>query len=281
LGKKDCRNRLNEAGKPERTIYNGFQAQDRRIFEELIRLLDKGKPPLKYPDQFILKIGKFFLETPYAAGTLETKTSEHLIINLREYDCFTFVENVVALVRLVRSQRKSFGPFQKFLQKIRYRQGRLRGYASRLHYFSDWIYDNQRKGIVRDVTAEIGGRPLTKTLTFMTIHPDLYPRLKDVASLRGVKSHEKKISRRSLFSIPKKAVRRLEDQLRDGDLIAITTNREGLDVQHVGFAVRMKNRIHLLHASRVKGKVILSKNSLYRYLMQGRTRSGIMVARVL
>jgi len=281
LGKKDCRNRLNEAGKPERTIYNGSQTQDRRIFEELIRLLDKEKPLLKYPDQLILKIGKFFLETPYAAGTLETKTPEHLIVNLREYDCFTFVENGVALVRLVRSERKSFGAFQKLLQKIRYREGRLQGYASRLHYFSDWIYDNQRKRIVRDVTAEIGGRPFTKTLTFMTTHPDLYPPLKDAANLRGVKSLEKTISGRSLFFIPKKTVRRSEDQLRDGDLVAITTNREGLDVQHVGFAVRVKNRIHLLHASSVGGKVMLSKNTLYRYLMQSKTRSGIMVARVL
>jgi len=281
LGKKDRRNRLNEAGRPERTIYNGSQAQDRTIFEGLIRLFDKKKASPKYPDQLILKIGKFFLGTPYAAGTLETKTAEHLIVNLREYDCFTFVENVVALVRLARSRRKSFEAFQKLLQKIRYRQGRMQGYASRLHYFSDWIYDNQRKGIVRDVTAEIGGRPLTKTLTFMTTHPDLYPPLKDVANLRGVKSLEKTISKRSLFFIPKKTVGRSEDQLRNGDLVAITTNREGLDVQHVGFAVRVKNRIHLLHASSARGKVILSKNTLYRYLMQSRTRSGMMVARVL
>ncbi len=187
---------------------------------------------------------------------------------------------MVALVRLVKSQRKSFGAFQRLLEKIRYRQGRLQGYASRLHYFSDWIYDNQRKGIVRDVTAEIGGRPFTKTLTFMSAHPDFYPALKDAANLRKVKSLEKEISRRSLFFIPKN-MRRLEDQICDGDLVAITTNWKGLDVQHVGFAVKVKTRIHLLHASRVNGEVILSENTLCRYLMQGRTRSGIMVARVL
>ncbi len=281
MGKKDCRNRLNEAGKPERIIYNGSQAQDRRIFEELIRLLDKEKTPLKYPDQLILKIGKFFLGTPYVAGTLETKAAERLIVNLKEYDCLTFVENVIALSRLVRSQRKSFEAFRKLLQKIRYRQGQLRGYSSRLHYFSDWIHDNQKKGIVRDVTAEIGGRPFRKTLNFMTTHPDLYPPLKDAANLWGMKSLERTISKRFLSFIPKKAMRRSEGELRDGDLIAITTNKEGLDIEHVGIAVRVKNRVHLLHASSVGGKVILSKNSLYRYLMQSRTRSGMIVARVL
>jgi len=132
-----------------------------------------------------------------------------------------------------------------------------------------------------DVTAEIGGRPLRKAMTFMTRNPDLYPPLKNAANLRRMKSVEKTISTRSLYSIPKKALRRLEDRIFDGDLIAITTNTEGLDVQHVGLAVRMKNRIHLLHASSIEGKVVLSKKTLYRYLMQSRTRSGIMVARVI
>jgi len=296
------------------------QGKDRRIFEELIRFLDKKKTSAKFPDQLMLEIGKFFLGAPYVAGTLETKRAEHLIVNLREHDCVTFVENVVALARLVephlqslwhptsrpsgatsrpnvgafilpakvggpyaagvKSREKSFEAFQRLLQKIRYRQGRLQGYSSRLHYFSDWIHDNQKKGIVRDVTAKIGGRPFKKAMTFMTTHPDLYPPLKNAANLRRMKSLERMISTRSLFFIPKKALRRLEDRIRDGDLIAITTNKEGLDVQHVGLAERVKNRIHLLHASSIEGKVVLSKKTLYRYLMQSKARSGIMVARV-
>jgi hypothetical protein len=257
-----------------------YPGQDRRIFKELIRFLDKKKTLTKYSDQLILEIGKFFLGTPYGAGTLETKRTEHLVINLREFDCMTFVENVVALVWLVRSKKKSFEVFRGILQKIRYRHGRLQGYCSRLHYFSDWIHDNQKKGILRDITAEIGGRPLRKATTFMTKHPDLYPPLKNKANLRKMKSVERTISRRSLFFIPKKVMRRLEDRIRDGDLIAITTNREGLDVQHVGLAARVKNRIHLLHASSIEDKVALSKKTLYRYLMQSRARSGMMVARV-
>jgi hypothetical protein len=256
------------------------RGQDRRIFEELVRFLDKKKTSAKFPDQLMLEIGKFFLGTPYVAGTLETKRAEHLVVNLREHDCATFAENVVALVWYIKSREKSFEAFQRLLRKIRYRQGRLQGYSSRLHYFSDWIHDNQKKGIVRDVTAEIGGRPLRKAMTFMTTHPNLYPPLKNGANLQRMKSVERTISRRSLFFIPKKALRRLEDRIRDGDLIAITTNREGLDVQHVGLAERVKNRIHLLHASSIEGKVVLSKETLYRYLMQSKARSGIMVARV-
>ncbi len=257
------------------------RAQDRAIFEGVVRLLDKDQSSLSDPDQIILKVGNFFLGTPYRAGTLETKTIERLVVNLREYDCVTFVENVIALARLIRSRQKSFKAFRKFLQEIRYRPGGPRSYCSRLHYFSDWIHVNQKKGILQDVTAEIGGRPFRKTLNFMTTHPDLYPPLKHPFNFRRIKSLEEGISKRYLFSIPKRAVRRCEGQIRDGDLIGITTDRDGLDVQHVGFAVRLKDRIHLLHASRVAGQVILSKNTLYQHLMQGKTRSGITVVRVL
>lgn len=134
--------------------------------------------------------------------------------------------------------------------------------------------------MIRDVTEEMGGRPLRKALTFMTTHSELYPPLKDRVVLRRMKSIERTISRRPLFFIQKNSLRRMEDRVCDGDLIAITTNREGLDVQHVGFAVRVKNRIHLLHASSAEGKVVLSQKTLYRYLMQSRARTGIMVARI-
>jgi hypothetical protein len=254
--------------------------QDRTIFKKLIRFLDRKKTSAKFPDRLMLEIGRFFLRVPYVTSTLEAKKKEHLVINLREFDCVTFVENVVALAWHINSREKSFEAFRKVLRKIRYRHGRLQGYCSRLHYFSDWIHDNEKKGIVRDVTAEIAGRPLRKVMTFMTTKPDLYPPLKKPANLQRMKSAERAISRRSLFFIPKKALRRLEHRIHDGDLIAITTNIEGLDVQHVGIAARVKNRIHLLHASSAEGKVVFSKKTLYRYLMQGRARTGIMVARM-
>jgi hypothetical protein len=254
--------------------------QDQRIFEARIRSLGQKKNLPKLTGKFLLEMGKSFLGAPYRSSTIETEGAEHLVANLREFDCFTFVENVIALARHLKSREKSFEAFRNLLKKIRYRQGRLYGYPSRLHYFSDWIYDNQKKGMIRDVTEEMGGRPLRKVLNFMTTHPELYPPLKNRIALRRMKSVERTISRRPLFFIPKNSLRCSEDRICDGDLIAITTNREGLDVQHVGFAARVKNRIHLLHASSIEGKVVLSQKTLYRYLMESRARTGIMVARI-
>jgi hypothetical protein len=253
--------------------------EDQRIFKEVIRFLDEEETSTKFPGELMLDVGKIFLGAPYMAGTLEAKGTEHLVINLRKFDCVTFIENVVALVGLVKCREKSFKGFRRLIQKIRYRQGRLQGYSSRLHYFSDWIHDNQKKGIVRDVTAEIGGRPLRKAVSFMTAHSNLYPPLKNGANLRRMKCVERTIRKRSLFFIPKNTVMRLENRIYDGDIIAITTNTEGLDIQHVGLASKVKNRTRLLHASSVEGKVVLSKKTLYRYLMESHARSGIMVVR--
>ena len=256
--------------------------RDREIYEELIQRLNRPPAsPARIPDGLILNIGTFFLGAPYQAGTLEGKGAERLVVNLRAFDCFTFVENVVALTRHLISVKRSFPLFLKFLRKIRYRQARLRGYPSRLHYFSDWIRDNQKKGILKDITAELGGRPLKKTMTFMTTHADLYPALKIASNLRAMRAAERTISKRPLSFIPKRELRLCEDRIQNGDLIAITTDRDGLDVQHVGFAVKMKNRTHLLHASSVGERVVLSEKTLYRFLMESRTRSGIMVARLV
>ena len=254
---------------------------DRKLFEKLINFLKENKTPSTPPSQLILEIGKFFLGKPYVDGTLDTGKSEHLVVNLGEFDCFTFVENVVALAWCLKSRQESFEGFRRVLKKTRYRNARMQGYASRLHYFADWIHDNQEKGIVRNVTAEIGGRPFRKAINFMTRHPEDYPPLEDAANLRRMRSVERRISRRSLYYIPKKVVKTLKDRIVDGDIIAITTHREGLDVQHVGIAARVKNRIHLLHASSAERKVVLSKQTLYRYLMQSRACSGIMVARIV
>lgn len=255
--------------------------RDEKVYRELIGYLDRRTETPAEPGRLVLDIGRFFLGAPYEADTLEGKGTEHLIVNLREFDCFTFVENAVALACHIGSWKKSFPAFPSLLRKIRYRQGRLHGYPSRLHYFSDWVRDNQKKGILKDITAEIGGRPLKKAVTFMTSHSDLYPPLKILSNFRAMKAVERTISRRSLSFIPKRETRLYENRIHDGDLVAIATDREGLDVQHAGLAVKVRNRVHLLHASSREGGVALSGKTLYRYLMKNKASSGIMVARLV
>ena len=135
------------------------KAQDQRIFKELIRSLERDKISATSPESARARdLASSFWEHPMWSVRSKLKEAERLVVNLREFDCFTFVENVVALAWLLKSREKSFEGFRRLLRKIRYRNGRLQGYSSRLHYFSDWIHDNQKKGIVRDVTADNRGQ---------------------------------------------------------------------------------------------------------------------------
>jgi hypothetical protein len=166
---------------------------------------------------------------------------------------------------------------------IRYRDGVIDQYPSRLHYFSDWIYDNVEKGIVEDVTEKIGGQKTKFSLNFMSKHPESYKNLKENPDfIPAIKKQEKEICCREYYFIPKEELKSKEAFINNGDLIAITTTVEGLDIGHTGIAVKMEDgRIHLLHAPTKNTKVQITEQPLMDYLMKYNRHSGVIVLRVL
>ena len=227
----------------------------------------------------IVSVGKTFVGSPYVAQTLEIRQKESLIVNLREFDCTTYVENVMAFSLLVTKEEESIDAFTSVLQNIRYRDGELKGYPSRLHYFTDWIADNQKKGLVKDITLEIGGVEIEKEINFMSNHRESYPMLKSDSSLEEIESTERVLSGHKLNYIPREKVADVEHLIQDGDIIALATSIKGLDVTHTGFAIRVNDdRIHLLHASS-SGKVEVSEKPLADYLLAIKSNIGIVVAR--
>ncbi|MDX1283872.1 MAG: DUF1460 domain-containing protein, partial [Draconibacterium sp.] len=203
-----------------------------------------------------------------------------LVINLRELDCTTFAENCLAISKTIQSKNPSFEEFTKQLQRIRYRNGTIDGYPSRVHYFSDWIYENDKKNLVKHISEEIAGIPYPNQPDFMSTHPDSYEQLKANPELIPIiAEQEKAISEREYFYIPEENLAEFEKDLTDGDIVGITTRIEGLDISHVGILVRKAGRIHLMHASSKAEKVILSEETLEEYLLNSKTATGIMVAR--
>ncbi|OGU83323.1 MAG: hypothetical protein A2W11_05135 [Ignavibacteria bacterium RBG_16_35_7] len=231
--------------------------------------------------EIISEIGRSFLNTEYEAFTLEQEGKEQLVIHLTGLDCTTFLESTLTLSRCVKAQKTSFEDYQKELTFIRYRDGKLDGYPSRLHYFSDWIYNNSQKGIVKDVTKEIGGEPIIFNVYFMSKNPDKYKKLTESPEfIPLISKQEKAINERKYYYIPKEKVSAIEDKIHNGDLIAITTNLKGLDIGHVGIAVKESDgRIHFLHAPLSGSKVQISENPLPEYLAAIKKHTGIIVLR--
>ena len=253
--------------------------KDRVIFGELMQELEVQ--PGATMGETIVAVGLQFLGTPYVASTLESKGQEKLVVNFRGLDCTTFVENVLAIGRLTYQGRHDWESYLQTLEEIRYRGGELKGYPSRLHYFTDWIRDNENKGLVKDITPELGGVSVVKEINFMGTHPELYPALGQAAHLEEIRSIEASLSSKALCVLPSEAVAGQEGSLQDGDIIALATKIKGLDVTHTGIALTGRGgRIHLLHAS-TEGGVMISEEPLSEYLKKIKGNTGIIVVRPL
>ena len=252
-------------------------AEDKSAFENKIIELEQHNA--QNPGELLVSIGKSFIGTPYVAGTLEVAESESLVINLSGLDCTTFVENVLAFAIIFNKGEPTFETYIDVLKNIRYRNGGISGYASRLHYFSEWIADNEKKGWVKEVTQYLGGVPMEKARNFMTTNRDLYPHLKSQENYEEMARIELALKDLPVYFLPRSAIAKQEQLIRHGDIIALATSIDGLDVTHTGIASREQDgRIYLLHASS-KGQVELSKLPLTDYLTGVKNNIGILIAR--
>jgi len=232
-----------------------------------------------HPGSSLAATGRRFLGRPYLAGSLDAGgPDERLVCRYDGFDCLTFVENCMAIMHALRADDHTTYPLH--LEKIRYRAGKRAGYASRLHYFTEWIQDNAARGLVVDLTAELGGVPDTRPIHFMTSHREAYPALADDRTFQAIRHDEARLTRTRRFTIPKEKVGSMLAKLETGDIIAMTSTVEGLDVSHVGLVHRNpRGEVHLLHASRSGGAVQITALSLVDYLMANPSMSGIKVAR--
>lgn len=226
------------------------------------------------------EIGKKFIDSPYVANTLEESGPEHVVVDLRGFDCVTLVENCLAFERCIKTDSMSYSAFCAQLQNIRYRGGVLNGYGSRLHYFSEWIGDNEKKHTVKDITRDLGGVPYDKSIDFMTTHRDKYPKLASDSAFQMIELAELRLKGAKLYYIPRESVEKVESRIQSGDIIAITTGIAGLDVSHTAIAIRLADgSLHLLHAPDVGERVTITKESLSKYLGHHAKQTGIIVAR--
>lgn len=249
------------------------------------RLLSEARhlPPTT---NFALHFARQFLDRPYVAHTLEVNSEEQLVVNTRQLDCTTLVENVVALTLCMQRHLYTARDFMNALVEMRYRGGVIDGYASRLHYFTDWIDDNTRQGLVQELQSPVPPFSAVQTVSvnYMSQHPQSYRALREQPSLVPlIKASEERLTGRQYRYIPKQEVRNSEALRRavhDGDIIAITCNKPGLDIAHLGFAVWHTDGLHLLNASQLHKKVVEEPMTLRQYLQQHPSHTGIRIVRI-
>ena len=262
--------------------------EDWAVFEEKVRFAaERGLADMELGEA-IVQLAESFVGTTYTPGTLEEPGRERLVINFRELDCVTLVENVLALTRFVREDGAEAladpvaarARYETHLTDLRYRGGRLDGYPSRLHYFSEWLTDNASKGLLRVVTGELDPAADPEPVRFMSEHPEAYRQLADPGVLQAIAAMEERLDEGpDRLHVPQDRIAQVASRIRDGDVIAATSTVDGLDVAHTGFAVWRDGALHLLHAPLVGRSVEISEQPLAERILSIGSQDGIMVAR--
>lgn len=229
--------------------------------------------------QYIIENGMSLIGKPYKAGTLESEGTERLTYFDDAFDCVTFVEYVLAKSKIQAMDNQS--NFESNLTNLRYRDGVINGYGSRLHYFTEWILQNCTQNHLEDLTKSIGGIPYIKTINFISKNKSKYPKLRDDDAVQNIKTSERRLKNHKWFYIPKKSLSKVQHRIQDGDIFAFTTPISGLDIVHTGFAKWVNGKLCLLHASETEKKVVLTSLSLEEYIMPNMNQSGIIVVRCL
>ncbi len=258
-----------------------LSAADQQVFQQVMPGAIAQRQSGRSLGQILQTLAEQFLGAPYVAGLLDQSTSEKLVLSLQDFDCVLFVESILGLAKTAMAADPTPQTFAQQVQNLRYRHGEVNGYCSRLHYFSDWIVDNQRKGLVMDLSAQLGSIPLNKTLNFMSSHRQSYPQL--MASDRDyqcIVETESKLNQETLYYIPTEQIAGIYSQLQPGDIVAIATAVPGLDVTHTGLVYPMPDgNIGLIHAAPNRGVIIAG--DLQSYVSRVEEAIGIMVARPL
>lgn len=252
----------------------------------VVQLLQKGKTQ-SATKNLVLYYAHQFMGIPYVGHTLEVNKKEELVVNLRELDCTTFVETATALALTAKHGGTTWDDYLHWLQTIRYNKGKLDGYCSRNHYFSQWITSNTQLGLVEEQTGTTYPFIATQQLqlNFMSQHPDYYAMLKDnPEDVKKIAQLEKAASGVKIRYVPSSLLNESEEKLKyikDGDILALVTNKSGLDVSHVGFAEWGKDgKLHLLNASSIHKKVVLEPMTLFQYAKKHPSMLGIRVIKI-
>jgi Protein of unknown function (DUF1460). len=225
--------------------------------------------------------------TPYVGGTLELSADQEVCsVNLDELDCVTFFESTLNLARMLKNGESTSGDLLKEVQHTRYRGGIVGDYSSRLHYTSDWLFDNEKKGVVRVLNDLPGAVPFTQKVGFMSTHAGSYKQLAAHPKLvEKMKRQEKTInSRKFLKFIPADKVASVEPLLKTGDIVGLCTSVAGLDISHTGIVYRTADGVaHFMDASSKKAnmKVTIEPGAISQAVKDRKNFTGVVFARPL
>jgi hypothetical protein len=263
---------------PEGASPTTLPAEQQALLDKWFEAVGPRRPKENF-GELVARAGMVQLGKPYN-NPPDKPGPETLRVELSSFDCVTFVESTLTVARCTWLGTRDTTCFLRELEEWRYRGGKLEDFASRLHYFSDWLADNGSRGRLHPLTGELGGAPASEDLTWITKHPERYPAMADPAVQQQIATIEARLSAVPQPILMKEQIAGIEGRLADGDVIAFVGDKPGLVVTHTGFVHRGKDGVaRVLHASSYHGRIILTPASLSNYVGRRAERKGLALSR--
>ena len=255
-----------------------YSPEDVRNFNEVMDILT----PLRDSSlsELVIVAARHFIGTKYVASSIEMEP-EMLTVSTTKTDCMLFVEMCLAMSLTAKGDSPDFASYCDNLRKLRYRDGVVDGYASRLHYTSEWIRQGESRGVFEEITGDLGGLPYGQKFNFMSAHPGYYRQLKDnPAETARIREAEKNLEKYEYRVIPKDKLGKAASGIKTGDIVCFDQNTAGLDIAHIAFALRNVETLTFIHASSKAGKVVVNSVPLLEYTRGIKSHDGLRVIRL-
>jgi hypothetical protein len=280
--------RVLAAGGAANEALQPFKGQD--VFDRILAKAVSGKWDALPIGQAMGKIAKELEGTPYVGFTLElSKDQEVCAVNLTGLDCVTFFEDTLNFARMLKKGGRTPEALLAEVTHTRYRGGRLGDFTSRLHYTTDWLADNETKGVVHILTPDLpGAAPFTQKVGIMSAKPKNYRQLDAHPDLiPAIRTFEEEINARNAKAmkyIPQAKLPGVESRLQTGDIVGVCTTEAGIDIAHTGLVYRDEAGVpHFMDASssKKKMKVTIETGPISKALNWSNKLTGAMFARPL
>ena len=255
-----------------------YSQEDVRNFNEVMEILTPVRDSSL--SELVISVARHFIGTEYVASSIEIEP-EKLTVSTTKTDCMLFVEMCLAMSLTAKGDSPDFASYCDNLRKLRYRDGVVDGYSSRLHYTSEWIRQGESRGVFEEITGALGGLPYVQKFNFMSAHPQYYRQLKDnPAETSRIREVEKNLEKYEYRVIPKDKLGKAVHGINTGDIVCFDQNTAGLDIAHVAFALREGDELTFIHASSKAGKVIVNSVPLLEYTRGIKSHDGLRVIRM-
>ena len=213
-------------------------------------------------------IGQFFIGAPYLSNRLSKSNPEKVYFSFADFDCVTFVENVLALYY-------SDGTNSKFIEnliKIRYNDSI--SYENRNHYLTSGLEKLVKLNILTPINNPFNSKSVFKSIDYLSEHVNN----KHIDRSKLIKT-ENSISSRPIYYFDSMNDSDTNNIIQNGDVIAFVSSRNDLDFKHVGFVYIRNNKKYILHASQEKKVVCISDVTIDQYLLKNKKIKGFQIYR--